>query len=207
MLKKYIIGVFLILQSCVNLIAGCNCETMLDPISKPETDKYSVIFTGYIKKLYHQENGDFAEFVVSNPYKGLVPRNIHIAYDNVTSCKMPFFPGDEWLIYAKKDSVNKKWTVNYCERSRKFPEGDETDDYTVYSGITIDEEIYFLSKTYPSGQVVGEDTLTMIEEDKRVVVNVERDQNFGTPKQKLILLICSLGGMILIYWIIRKFLK
>jgi len=73
--------------------------------------------------------------------------------------------------------------------------------------MTIDEEIRFLAKTYSSGQTVGEDTLTMIEEDKKIVVDVNRQQNLGTPKEKLILLICSLTGMIIIYLIIKKFVK
>jgi len=190
-----------------SLIFPCNCETILPKISKEETDQYTVIFSGFIKKIIHQPDGDFAEFVVNVPYKGLIPRDIKISYDNSTSCKMEFFPGDEWLIYSKKDSVNKKWTVNFCDRSRKYPEGDETDNYTIYSGMTIDEEIRFLAKTYSSGQTVGEDTLTMIEEDKKIVVDVNRQQNLGTPKEKLILLICSLTGMIIIYLIIKKFVK
>lgn len=171
------------------LVFSCNCETMLPKISKEETDGYTVIFSGYIKKLIHQEADNYAEFVVNVPYKGLVPRDIKIYYDGVTSCKMPFFPGDEWLIYAKKDSVHKRWTVNYCERSRKFPEGDELDDYTVYSGMKLEDELEFLAKNYSSGQTVGEDTLTMIEEDKKIVIDSRRDDNYGTPRQKIILLI------------------
>lgn len=205
MLKKIFTSVaaFLLLQ----IIFPCNCPTTLPKISREETDLYTVIFTGYIKKLYHEKDGDYAEFVVNTPYKGLVPRDIKITYDNITTCKMPFFPGDEWLIYSKKDSVNKRWTVNFCDRSRKFPEGDETDEYTIYGGMTLDEELGFLSKNYATGQLVGEDTLTMIEDDKKIVVGVERDQNFGTPRQKLILLICSLAGMIIIYLVIKRFVK
>ena len=205
MLRRYFLLALLFLYG--SALFPCNCTTTLPKISKKETDQYTVIFSGFIKKLIHQADGDFAEFVVNTPYKGLVPRDIKISYDNVTSCKMPFFPGDEWLIYSKKDSVNKKWLVNFCDRSRKFPEGDETDEYTVYSGMTLDEEIRFLSKTYSSGQTVGEDTLTMIQEEKKIVIEAERDQNFGTPREKLILLICSLAGMIIIYLIIKKFVK
>ncbi len=206
MLKK--IGV-LLLAFCFThvLIFSCNCETTLAKISKEETDQYAVIFTGYIKKLIHQDQDNYAEFVVNTPFKGLVPRDIKISYDALSSCKMPFFPGDEWLIYAKKDSVNKKWMVNYCERSRKFPEGDETDDYTVYSGITLQEELKFLSQNYSTGQTVGEDTLTMIQEDNKIVIDSRRDDNYGSPRQKIILLICSLAGMIIIYLIIKRFVK
>jgi hypothetical protein len=205
MLRRYFLSAILFLYGAV--VFPCNCVTTLPKISKEETDQYTVIFSGFIKKLIHQPDGDYAEFVVNTPYKGLVPRDIKISYDNITSCKMPFFPGDEWLIYSKKDSVNKKWLVNFCERSRKFPEGDETDEYTVYSGMTIEEELRFLGKNYSTGQTVGEDTLTMIQEEKKIVIEVERDQNFGTPRQKLILLICSLAGMIIIYLIIKRFVK
>lgn len=206
MLNKSIIS-FLAFFLAISSVLPCNCPTTLPKISKEETDGYTVIFSGFIKKIYHLEDGDYAEFVVNNPYKGLVPRDIKIAYDNNTSCKMPFYEGDEWLIYSKKDSVNKKWTVNFCDRSRKFPEGDETDEYIIYSGMTLDEEIKFLSKTYSGGQMVGEDTLTMIEDEKKIVIDAARPQNFGTPREKLILLICSLAGMIIIYLIIKKFVK
>jgi hypothetical protein len=206
MLSRAVILVFVFLGTQM-LAFSCNCETMLPKISKEETDVYTVIFTGYIKKLIHQDADNYAEFVVNVPYKGLVPRNIKIYYDGTTSCKMPFFPGDEWLIYAKKDSIQKKWTVNYCERSRKFPEGDEMDDYTVYSGMPLEEELQFLDKHYSSGQTVGEDTLSMLEEDNKIIIDSRRDDNYGTPRQKIILLICSLAGMIVIYLVIKKFVK
>lgn len=189
------------------LIFSCNCITNLPKISKEQTDAYTVIFSGYIKRLINQQNENYAEFVVAKPYKGLVPRDIKISYDAVTSCQMPFIEGDQWLIYAKKDTIHKKWMVNYCERSRKFPEGDEEDEYTVFSGITLQEELRFLEINYSSGQIVGEDTLTMITEQKKIIIDARRDDNYGTPQQKFILLICSFAGMILIYFIIRKFLK
>ena len=205
MLKKTGICAFVLYLTMV-MAHACTCDP-LPKITRDQTDVYTVVFSGYIKQLIHQPDEDYAEFVVRNPYKGLVPRDIKIAYDNRTSCKMPFFPGDEWLIYAKKDSLHKKWRVNSCERSRKFPEGDETDDYTVYSGITLDEELKFLALNYSNGQIVGEDTLTMIQEEKKIVIDARRDDNYGTPRQKIILLICSLAGMIIIYFIIRRFVK
>jgi hypothetical protein len=206
MLKK--IGIGIIVWHLTGMVAyACNCETTLSKISKTEADQYTVIFSGYIKRLIHQPEDDYAEFVVRTPYKGLVPRDIKISYDAKTSCKMPFFPGDEWLIYAKKDSLNKKWMVNSCERNRKFPEGDEVDDYTVYSGITLDEELKFLELNYSSGQVVGDDTLSMIVEENKVVIDSRRDDNYGTPREKIILLICSLAGMIIIYLVIKRFVK
>ena len=203
------VSLLFMLLFCGILISGysCNCETNLPKISREETDPYTVVFSGYIKKLHHQGNDNYAEFVVSTPYKGLVPRDIKISYDALTSCKMPFFPGDQWLIYAKKDTVNKKWLVNFCERSRKFPEGDEMDDYTIYSGITLEEELKFLELNYTSGQIVGQDTLTMIIEQKKIVIDSSRDMNYGTPREKIILLICSLAAMIIIYLIIKKFVK
>ncbi len=196
-----------LLFSAVSFVYPCNCETTLPKISKEQTDAYTIVFSGYIKRLIHQGADNYAEFVVEKPYKGLVPRDIKISYDAVTSCKMPFFPDDQWLIYAKLDSVNKKWMANFCERSRKFPEPDETDEYTIYSGITLTEELKFLELNYSSGQIVGQDTLTMIQEEKKIVIDSRREQDYGTPRQKLILLICSLAGMIIIYFIIRKFLK
>jgi hypothetical protein len=185
---------------------ACNCKNQLKEISKEQTDQYDVVFHGYIKQLIHQDKEDYAEFVVSTPYKGLVPRDIKIFYDSRTSCQMPFFPGDEWLIYAKKDSAHKRWTVDYCERSRKFPEGDDMDYYTVYSGNTLQEELDFLEINYSNGQIVGEDTLTMIEEKDIKVIDAHRADNYGTPREKIILLICSLAGMIVIYFIMRLLL-
>lgn len=185
---------------------ACNCKDQLPKISKAQTDEYDIVFHGYIKKLIHQTVDDYAEFVVSTPYKGLVPRDVKIFYDARTSCQMPFFPGDEWLIYAQKDSANKRWKVDYCERSRKFPEGDELDEYTVFTGNTLQEELSFLDKNYSNGQIVGEDTLTQIEEKNITVIDAHRHDNYGTPREKIILLICSLAGMIVIYLVMRKLL-
>ncbi len=207
---RIILLTFLFVYTCTS-IYPCNCETSLPKISREETETYTLIFTGYVKKLYvvEKESGKefFAEFVVSQPFKGLVPRDIKIAYDGITSCQMRFLPGDEWLLYVKKDSVNKKWWVNYCERSRRYAEPGEEDEYTVYSGMTLDEELRFLGKNYASGQIVGEDTLTMIEEENKIVIDSRRDVHYGTPREKIILLICSLAAMIIIYWIIKRFVK
>lgn len=185
----------------------CNCEVKLDGISKSETDQYTVIFTGYVKRIHQVDGDDIAEFVVDQPYKGLVPRDIKISYDARTSCQMHFLPGDQWLIYAKKDTINKKWLVHYCERSRRFPEPGETDEYTTYTGITLEEELSFLGKNYSSGQIVGTDTLTMIEEQDLQVVEMDRRLKHANPIQMIILLACSFAGMIVIYYIIRRFLK
>lgn len=203
---KVIIGLVITLSFGIMGYA-CNCETTLAPISKTETDKYALIFTGYVNDIHEQNKEWYAEFVVDRPFKGLIPRDIKILYDGTTSCQMHFLKGDQWLIYAKMDSVKRKWTVNYCERSRKFPEPDEEDQYTIYSGKTLDEELSFLAKNYNTGQIVGEDTLTMIEKENKIVVDSQRNMNYGSPRQKIILLICSLAGMIIVYLIIKKFVK
>jgi hypothetical protein len=209
-IKHKVVLVF-ILISDMGFSMACNCETTLPEISREETEQYSLIFTGYVKNLYVLRDKPateyYAEFVVNKPFKGLVPRDIKIFYDGSTSCQMHFLPGDEWLLYVKKDSVDKKWTVNYCERSRRYAEPGEEDQYTIYSGMTLEEELKFLETNYASGQVVGEDTLTMIEEEDKIVIDSRRDVNYGTPRQKIILLACSLLGMIIIYFIIRKFVK
>lgn len=205
MLKQLLTGFIAFLF--ITAVYCCNCETNLPPLSREETDPYDLIFTGYVNNVHEQNNEWYAEFVVEQPFKGLIPRDIKILYDGTTSCQMHFLKGDQWLIYAKMDAVKKKWTVNYCERSRKFPEPDEEDQYTIYSGKTLDEELAFLSKNYNTGQIVGEDTLTMIEKENKIVVDSQRDMNYGSPRQKIILLICSLAGMIIVYLIIKKFVK
>lgn len=205
MLKQLFTGFLSFIFATV--VYCCNCENTLPPLSREETEKYDLIFTGFVNNIHEQNNEWYAEFVVEQPFKGLIPRDIKILYDGTTSCQMHFLKGDQWLIYAKMDSVKRKWTVNYCERSRKFPEPDEEDQYTIYSGKTLDEELSFLAKNYNTGQIVGEDTLTMIEKENKIVVDSQRNMNYGSPRQKIILLICSLAGMIIVYLIIKKFVK
>lgn len=205
MLKQLFTGFLSFIFATV--VYCCNCENTLPQLSREETEKYDLIFTGFVNNIHEQNNEWYAEFVVEQPFKGLIPRDIKILYDGTTSCQMHFLKGDQWLIYAKMDSVKRKWTVNYCERSRKFPEPDEEDQYTIYSGKTLDEELSFLAKNYNTGQIVGEDTLTMIEKENKIVVDSQRNMNYGSPRQKIILLICSLAGMIIVYLIIKKFVK
>lgn len=185
---------------------ACNCPNFLPKLTKEETDKYEIIFKGKITDIQDENNKFSAKFKILEPLKGLIPDGIVISYDGLTSCAMPFDVNDTWLIYANKDSITHSyWTVNFCDRSRKFlNESDTIDMYTVYSGITMKEEYEFIRSNYPTGQVLSADSINMIEQKDLTVIDARRDLNHASPTMKFVLIGVSIVVLVAIYLLLKK---
>lgn len=209
-MHKYILYIILILWALIHInlkLFACDCGEQLPVFSKEETEKYDLIFIGKIDSINHGKKTGVAWFKGIKLYKGLAPPVIKIYFDDYTSCKMPFQSNDTWMIYANKDSINGYWKVDYCSRTRKYPNQNEMDEYTIYSNITFDKEEQLLAEIYPLKDFIHPDKLSDIQENKKTVIDANRDLMHANNKHKIILLIISLVGVILIYIILKKVVR
>lgn len=200
-------GVLLLtLISSVGAMA-CDCGTQLPQISKEETERYGLIFVGRIDSLREGEKIGTAWFKGLELYKGLGTPEVEIRYDAYTSCRMPFAPGQTWIIYASKNPQNGRWHVEHCSRSRKLPEDGETDEYTIYSNITYEEERKFLASNYSLKDFIKEETVAEIEKGNKKVIDSNREIIYANYTQKILLVLGSIVGMGLIYLLVKKVWK
>jgi len=197
--------VFLILNFKFSF--ACDCGEQLPEFSKEETEKYGLIFIGTVDSIQPGERNGLAWFHGKELYKGLATPVIAIQFDNYTSCRVPFEAGETWMIYAVKDSVNSRWTVTYCSRSRKYPSQGEVDEYTVYSNLTFEEERKFLTAIYPPKDFIPQNTIDDISENNKTVIDSNRNLMHADNRQKLLLIAASVIGMVLIYLVVKKWLK
>jgi len=195
------------MMAAVQFASACDCGEQLPEFTKEETEKYGLIFIGTIDSLQDKEQNGTAWFRGLELYRGLATPRIAIRYDNYTSCRMSFREGQTWMIYAVKDSVTSQWTVSYCSRSRRLPEQGETDEYTIYSNLTYEEEKKFLASIYPRRDFIPQETINEIDKEDKTVIDSNRELIHATGRQKIFLILGSVAGLVLIYLVVKKWLK
>jgi hypothetical protein len=128
-------------------VYACTCPP-LEKISKAQTDAYNSIFTGKVDSVtLCAGQMSKAWFTVYELYNGDVPQRISVNFDCVSDCRMQLKPGEEWLVYARYAKFGDL-RIEFCSRSRKHT-ADVNEDYSIAAnGMTWDEEIQFLMKTY-----------------------------------------------------------
>lgn len=138
---------------------------------------------------------------VKKIYKGETIRRIPVSFDCVTSCRMQFMIGDEWLIYGEWLKYGHL-TVEFCSRTRKHADSVNEDYGIAQSGITYSEEITFLDNTY---EVKKEEAQL----EKEVIEPKLLERNLIKPKgtEVIWLLVISLGVMLAGWLLFKKFWK
>jgi hypothetical protein len=186
-------------------IFACNCGGALSPWTKEEADGYDVIFLGRIDSIY----GDHicsARFHGISLFKGLAPKNAVIRHDCYSTCRMPFEPGQIWLIYAHIDSTGY-WVVDYCGRSRPKPVGGEPDEHAGEAGLSYADELGLVRKSFPPRDFITQKQIDEISDSGKKVIDPMRELPIATPGQKVVLVIISFAGLIFFYVLVRRFMK
>lgn len=193
MKKRFFYSIVLIVGLYCRALA---CQCPLTTLSLNECNKYEIIFKGRIDSVRTCES-NFGEvfFIVSELYKGNVTEKFKVLFECKVPCAMEFKPGEEWIIYTNYKQIGNA-KMDWCSRSRKYFKNLKEDYYAATYGNDYDEEVKFLRTNLGLHRVVAENK------------NASDNRNIRpSSNQMILILVCSLLGVILFYWLFNKFFK
>jgi len=193
-----VLFLFCILNSTF-LIAqnACNCDESKIAFSQSYITANQLIFRG--KTISTEKGEDFAmaKFSVTQLFKGSCPKEITVYFDKKSECGLKMNPGEDWLIYANLKQLQKPY-VEYCSRSRKnvINTNKNVEVQYIKSDLSIDAE--------------GEKLQQQLGVQKFAAQSAEDNRHSNIIpdfSQRIILIIASIVGFVLIYFSLTKFLK
>jgi len=170
------------------------CQCPLTELNQNELNKYDIIFKGKINFL--KMNGKKSEvfFSVHELYKGMIGENFKIYFNKEDACKLKLRNGDEWIIYTNYYQIDNA-KLDFCSRSRFYIKNLKEDFFAVNTGMSYDEEIKYLREKLGLHKLLKNSYKV---ENRNVIPN---------KKQFVIILLCSLLGVIFFIWVVGKALK
>ena len=194
---KHILFIFGFIFSC-SIASACICDP-LDKATKEKADQYDVIFTGKIDSVGACVGSrSIVYFTIDQLFRGESPKNIRVNIDCVTSCRMRMTAGEVWIVYSNYEQFGDLRATS-CGRSRKYSPALSDDEGLARTGTTYGEELKFLQDVYGAQPLQASERET-VDELKRELIK---------PKgmQVIWLLLASLAGMLVIWYVVKKVLK
>lgn len=181
--------------------AACDCVAKKD-LTIVECRKFDVILSGIVDSVALCNKGKAITFMqVNEVYKGDIANRFHFDFDCESSCQMSFAKGEQWLIYATYNPELKVYEVNFCDRNRKYFQKNSDDYYATSLGINWKDEIDFLKKN------IGLKPNVAQSESSSSKDITQRENQLGTGKNNLVLLLISALLFLLIYFFVTKKIK
>ncbi len=187
----------------------CDCPNHPGKLNRKIIDVYPLVFQGFVDSSSACHNGySKAFFTGIELYKGeKIPLHLSIKFKCEGSCKMEFSPGDIWLIYANLDSLTREFSVEYCERSRRYYAKNADDVHIMYNESTFKEETEYLKSILLPAYFIEETDLKKIEAEKLKVITQNRELEFASGEQKIWILLGSTVFIILLIFVVKRFLR
>jgi len=198
MVKKWIPKIYFICFF-VYSIAGkaCDCPP-LPKLSKEYCNQQHLIFKGVVKSIGNCNQINHVLFRVQELYKGSLPEETKVYFDCSGDCKMNFYPGETWIIYANFIQLNKP-KLSVCSRSRKLVDNEiKVATNFISNDFNFNEEREWLMQNF------GLHLLKKNEENTKI--NTHRNQ-LPEREMSLLLIIVSLSGFVVLLFVVKKFLK
>ena len=171
------------------------CQCPVTALNDAEINKYDIIFKGKISSVILKKESSEAIFTVDELYRGNLSQNFKVYFDDTDPCKLELRAGDEWIIYTNYKQIDNA-RLDFCSRSRKFIKNIKEDFFAVTTGVSYDEEMRFLQTKLGLHKLLKDNPN-----------RVENRNQIPNKNQFIIILICSLLGIIAFYWLIKKLLK
>jgi len=185
---------FILFLSLVSKLSfGCQCP--LSALDTKELSKYEIVFKGKIKSIKLDKERSEAIFVISELYKGMMRDEFKILFNDADPCKLELRVGDEWIIYTNYFQIDNA-KLDFCSRSRKYIKNIKEDYFAETTGITFDEEQRYLQENLGLHKLMKNNP--NIVENRNIIP----DQT-----QFVVMLICSMLGLVIFYWLFGKFFK
>lgn len=171
------------------------CQCPLSTLNEKELQKYEIIFKGKIKSIKLDKEKSEAVFIISELYKGMLADDFKILFNDIDVCKLELRVGDEWIIYTNYFQVDNA-KLDFCSRSRKYIKNIKEDFFAETTGISYDEEQRYLQENLGLHKLLKKNPNVV--ENRNIIPN---------NNQFIIILICSLLGLIVFYWLFNKLFK
>ena len=176
---------------------NCNCNEKEIGFSETYVNANNLIFRGKTISTSKGTDYDKVTFSVSKLFKGVAAKQLDVYFDAKNPCALKFNAGEDWLIYANYKSG--KPLLVYCSRSRKnvINTNKNIDLMYVKSDITIDDETDKLTEL--CGLKPFTDPISENEDGHSNII--------PTGGQRILLIIFSVIGFALIYFVLNKVMK
>lgn len=171
------------------------CQCPVTALNEAEVNKYDIIFKGKISVVNLKGKNSEAIFTVDELYRGNLSQNFKVLFDDTDVCKLELRAGDEWIIYTNYKQIDNA-KLDFCSRSRKYIKNLKEDFFAVTTGISYEEEMRFLQTKLGLHKLLKDNPN-----------RVENRNQIPDKNQFIIILICSLLGIIGFYWLMKKVLK
>ncbi|MEO8759903.1 MAG: hypothetical protein ABI388_02495 [Bacteroidia bacterium] len=196
MRRLYILFFIIIFQTSFSQ-DNCNCNEKENDFSETYINANQLIFRGKTISVTKGTDYDKVTFLVNNLFKGIASKQLDVYFDNKNTCALKFNVGEDWLVYANYEKA--KPVMLYCSRSRKniINTNKNIDLMYIKSDITIDDETDKLT------EICGLKNFS-----EPLSVNTNAHNNIiPTGYQQILLIIFSLIGFVVIYFLLNKFWK
>jgi len=176
---------------------NCNCNEKDIEFSETYVNSNNLIFRGKTVSTSKGTDYNKVTFSVSKLFKGVAAKRLDVYFDAKNPCALKFNVGEDWLIYANYKSG--KPLLVYCSRSRKnvINTNKNIDLMYVKSDITIDDETDKLTEL--CGLKPFTDPISENEDGHSNII--------PTGSQRILLIIFSVIGFALIYFVLNRVLK
>ncbi|MDP2388457.1 MAG: hypothetical protein Q8M29_18935 [Bacteroidota bacterium] len=194
-LVKYIfLFLFLNMFYC---ISACNCPPA-PRLDKVYTNGYAFIFKGAVKSVTPCKEGIAkSHFIVQELYKGKSPKEIDVYFDCGKECPMNFSAGETWIIYSNYAQVGKP-DVSLCSRSRKLVDNEiQIQTNFIPSDYSFQQEVEWLRTNLGTHEVLKENANAFL----------SHRNELPSRSNALLLIGISLGSLLLLYFVFKKFIK
>lgn len=190
-MKHVIVFLFLFLV----IKNGCACQCPITQLNSLELKKYEIIFSGQINQIKINGTNSEAIFTIKELYKGIITQNFKVIFNNDDACKLELRQGDDWIIYSNYNQIDNA-KLDFCSRSRLYIKNIKEDFFAVNTGISYDEELKYLQRNLGLHKLL-----------KNNPNKTENRNKLPTTNQFIIILLCSMAGLIFFIWLVGKFLK
>lgn len=184
----------LLLITASGIARACDCPS--DSLSEKLIRSYDFIFSGKVIAVSGCDKNAHVTFQIEQLFKGKSFATTAVEFDCTSDCQMSFVPGEEWIIYSNYVSYGNA-KVEFCSLSRKKMSPGEDDFNTISHGMDFDSEKKKL--------------LVMFGEQKLNKVDPKSEQHHElihpNGMQTLLYLIGGFAGLVLFYFLGKKFLK
>ncbi len=207
-MKNLLLSAF-ILTAGFTAAWACDCPVHPGKLTKAKTDSFQVIMRARVELPFPCSGPESqTRFEGLELFKGKgVPKILEITHDCKSACRMPFEKDQEWLLFIRTDSAQKEYRVTYCERNRPKPTDPQQDDYTLYNEMNYEEELRWLRKNMlPAYFLEPEEAQTVITQDL-TIIDQNRNLRYANDTQKIFIVVGSFLFMIVLIWVVKRFLK